>query len=588
MKNRKLILLIWLIFGCGFSKVGFAQKGRFMFEVEQTNKTTLFRGPSTYVIDEDDLYEVPYYTSNEEQIYIKEKNNWLILHQTSKDHAFHSPIIIGVKVNNSKNDVSSNPVKSISKSYTSYTITDSSSAEVIAMGITDKNVEDYRYRAIENDSLEIMPWSKIPLKRKYGMLQACGSLGKYRSPGKQVMVEVQNIKDYSIRDGVFLDWRTNFKPAVTQVTIVLDANNPNASSFNVVNLKSNRHYATKFTRGVIPADLNFPADSVSYIRFDFKHHETVPYRVYIIRYNDDHKQVDNSQIAYNILADNFDVDSRYFKEAGSYEIDIQSTISGKEEDIIRIPFKVKPPPLGQKKVSLKQLIPYTIAALTGVAILFLLYRRQSRARLQRTQRDKEMVGLKLRSIRAQLNPHFMFNALTSIQNLINKNNISSANYYLSKFAGLTRQVLDSSNEEMLSLEDELQVLDDYLQMEQLRFNFKYTITADEQLDAANIEIPAMLLQPFVENAIKHGIATLGNEGEIKVTAAKQQSDLVLTVADNGVGFTPNGKAAGYGIKLSEDRVALLNQNYPGQNITLHIEAQQPGTRVVIRLNNWIA
>lgn len=588
MKSKKLILLIWLVCGYGFLRTGYAQKGRFMFDIEETDKKTLIRSSASYSIAEEALYQIPYHNSKKKQIYFKEKNTTLVLNMgLAKDEVFHSPIMLGVKINTPDGEAVSVPVKSLSKSYTSYTIKDSASAEIVAMGISSDNVNDYRYRVIENDSIVIVPWSKIPLQKKYGALKPYGFPGKYRSPGKQLLVEVQNIKNYSIRDGILFDWRSNFKPVLTQITISVETNKPFGDAFNLSNVKANRGYAKKFNAGgIIPADLSFPVDSISMIRFDFARHETVPYIVSVVHYRD--KDVDDTQAGYYILDNHFDLDSKYFKEPGSYEIRIQSTFSGKEDQLIHIPFEVKPPPLGQKKVSIKQLIPYTVAALLGVAIVFYVYRRQSRARLQRTERDKEMVGLKLRSIRAQLNPHFMFNALASIQNLINKNNISGANYYLSKFAGLTRQVLDGANEEMISLEDELRILDDYLQMEQLRFNFKYLITADETLDAANIEIPTMLLQPFVENAIKHGIATLGNEGEIKITISQEHKDLLLSVTDNGVGFDHDDKSDGYGIKLSLDRVALLNENYPGQSITLHIAAQKPGTRVNIRLSNWIS
>lgn len=592
MKSNKLIMLTWLVCGYGAVKMAHAQqqpkKGEFIFQIEETDKKTLIRSPASYSIIEDDLYQIPYHNSKQTQIYFKEKNTTLITNMgLSKDEAFSSPIMLGIKINNQKGATTSVPVKSISRSYISYLIQDSASTEIVAMGINQKNVGNYRYHVVENDSVEIVPWTKVPLQKNYGALAPYGFIGKYLSPGKQILVEVQNIKDYSIRDGILIDWRVKFKPLVTQITISLETNKPFGDAFNLSNTKANRGYATNFENG-IPTDLSFPADSVSTIRFDFKHHETLPYVVRLVHYKYETHEADDDQIGYYILTDHFDVDSRYFKTPGDYEIVIQSTISGKNEDVISIPFKVKPPPLGQKKVSLKQLIPYAIATLLGFAIVFFIYRRQSRAKLLRIERDKEMVGLKLRSVRAQLNPHFMFNALTSIQNLINKNNISGANYYLSKFAGLTRQVLDGSNDEMISLADELQMLDDYLQMEQLRFNFKYTITTDEQLDTDNIEIPAMLLQPFIENAIKHGITTLDAEGKINVSIKKEQNDLVLSVTDNGVGFVPAGDFQGYGIKLSEDRVALLNQNYPGQLITLHIAAQTPGTQVTIRLSNWIA
>jgi LytS/YehU family sensor histidine kinase len=183
----------------------------------------------------------------------------------------------------------------------------------------------------------------------------------------------------------------------------------------------------------------------------------------------------------------------------------------------------------------------------------------------------------------------MFNALTSIQNLVNKNDIEGANHYLSKFAGLTRQVLDTGNDELLSLEQEITILADYLQMEQLRFGFKYEIKVDEALNKANTDIPAMLLQPFVENAVKHGVAVLKEAGIIKISIIREAKDIIFAIKDNGKWINQDspGEINGYGVKLSEERVALLNQLYKDQPVSLNIDTQGPGTVVSIRLSNWI-
>src|SRR5690606_26635686 len=124
-------------------------------------------------------------------------------------------------------------------------------------------------------------------------------------------------------------------------------------------------------------------------------------------------------------------------------------------------------------------------------------------------------------------------------NLMNKNEIDNANKYLSKFARLTRNVLD--DKELISLSQEKTLLDDYLQMEQLRFGFTYEINHAGNLDLDNIEIPSMLLQPFVENAVKHGVAQNASDGKVIVTFIKQANDLVLTVTDNGSGFDTGKK-----------------------------------------------
>jgi sensor histidine kinase YesM len=209
-------------------------------------------------------------------------------------------------------------------------------------------------------------------------------------------------------------------------------------------------------------------------------------------------------------------------------------------------------------------------------------------KLKQSIQEKESVNLKLRSIRSQLNPHFMFNALTSIQGLMNKNDIPAANHYLTLFANLTRKVLNTGEQDLISLEDELKIQEDYLQMEQLRFGFQYEVTVCHEINIANTEIPAMLLQPFVENAVKHGVALLQQNGNIQVQVSKQGNNLVLSVTDNGKGFDKEKitqKEGSLGLKLSEERIALLNQVHPDEPTTLIIDSKQTGTTIAITLIN---
>jgi two-component system LytT family sensor kinase len=585
--KRKLLMLIWLIAGYGFCGVALAQWGRSLeFQFVGTDPATKVETAGANFFHDSCAYQVLGYLHPEGRLPARKPV---------------SPIILGIKLNPTLKRWWMPNVRIMSKSYQSFSITDSSEATVIALGITKENIKDYRYRVVENDSAEVVKWSPIPsLQQNYGAKQLYGFIGDFKAPGKQLLIEVVNVKDYSIREGVIFDWRKISRPVVNQISIVTpdpykshvyptDPIDTHPNFFNINAVKVNRGMATQFDKKTgLPLDMKFNVDSVKSISLYLKDHPGLLYTINIIRKNG--AKSDTTMVAYNFADNMFPVLDKFYNQPGKYELIIMIISNGKgwrDDELLRIPFEVKPPPLTQKKVALKQLIPYTVAALAGVAILFFVYRRQSRARLQRVAQQKEIIGLKLQSIRSQLNPHFMFNALTSIQNLINKNNISGANYYLAKFAGLTRQVLDGSNEELISLEDELKMLNDYLQMEQLRFNFKYEFKVNEQLNRANIEIPAILLQPFVENAIKHGIAGLNEDGKIDVIVSAENKDLVLIVDDNGTGFTPNNEPKGYGIKLSEDRVALLNQIYKDQSVTLQINPAQQGTMVTIRLSNWI-
>lgn len=223
-----------------------------------------------------------------------------------------------------------------------------------------------------------------------------------------------------------------------------------------------------------------------------------------------------------------------------------------------------------------------------VTILFWAYRRNNKWKLERLLQAQEVVALKLRSIRSQLNPHFMFNALTSIQNLMNKNEIAAANHYLALFASITRKVLNTSDLELICLADELQMLEEYIQMEQLRFGFNYQINVADGINTANTDIPVMLLQPFVENAVKHGVAALQQKGVIDIQVGKTGDDLILLVRDNGPGFDVSFEnPTGFGLKLSEERIALLNLINKDQPVILSIDSKPGNTEISIKLVNLL-
>lgn len=183
----------------------------------------------------------------------------------------------------------------------------------------------------------------------------------------------------------------------------------------------------------------------------------------------------------------------------------------------------------------------------------------------------------------------MFNAINSIQNLIQKNELEATNYYLSKFSSLTRASLENAEKQMNVLSQEIQLLDDYLKMEQLRFGMHYQIKNELTVHSDLVEIPTFLLQPLVENAVKHGIATRGLEGLIVVSFEQQEQSLLLSVADNGMGFTESSppSKSGYGLRLTRERLLLLGQLYPENDFRMQISSQPGNTKITISISNWI-
>jgi ligand-binding sensor domain-containing protein/anti-sigma regulatory factor (Ser/Thr protein kinase) len=181
-------------------------------------------------------------------------------------------------------------------------------------------------------------------------------------------------------------------------------------------------------------------------------------------------------------------------------------------------------------------------AVAGFALTLFLLQKRNRERqkkaVEKITTEKKLAELEMQALKAQINPHFVFNCLNSIKGFIYDKDYSQADKYLDKFSDLMRSTIDNSDASVISLEEEIKYLDNYLQLEKLRFSekFDYRIVADEVADKQNIFVPAMLLQPYVENAIRHGIRYLENtKGQISITATLADGFLVCIIDDNGIG-----------------------------------------------------
>jgi LytS/YehU family sensor histidine kinase len=181
----------------------------------------------------------------------------------------------------------------------------------------------------------------------------------------------------------------------------------------------------------------------------------------------------------------------------------------------------------------------------------------------------------MQALRAQMNPHFIFNCLNAINGFILKNDSEAAADYLTKFSRLIRMVLNNSQKKFVSLEDELETLALYLYMEKLRFtnNFHYEVNCDDTIDASSIFIPPMLLQPFAENAIWHGLMHKGGNGEMIIELHLKNNILHCTITDNGIGRKKAAmlksksaeKNKSMGMQITKNRMALLNQDLHGES-----------------------
>ncbi len=229
-------------------------------------------------------------------------------------------------------------------------------------------------------------------------------------------------------------------------------------------------------------------------------------------------------------------------------------------------------------------------------ITYYVFRMKIGITKKKEMTKRVLVEMELKSIRSQMNPHFLFNALSAIQNLINKNDTEKANHYLTQFAQLMRLTLDKSEKGVVPLEDELESIQKYLELEKLRFFFNYCIKVDTNVDIYQTEIPAMLIQPYVENAIIHGLKETEGEKHLILKFEIVKGSLLSIIEDNGIGINATLKEkknlgidrAPYGLKLAEDRIQLIKDSYK-TDVEIKIvdlsakDSKLTGTRVEIRL-----
>ncbi len=227
-----------------------------------------------------------------------------------------------------------------------------------------------------------------------------------------------------------------------------------------------------------------------------------------------------------------------------------------------------------------------------------------RDRKNRIQLDKEkeinrrMASLELSALKAQMNPHFVFNALGAIQYFIQINDVEAADNYLTRFARLMRKYLDSSKERMLSLKEEFELLTIYTDLEKLRFEdlFSVEISVADNIRQEDVFLPSMIIQPFVENAINHGLnERRDKKGILKIRFVKKYEALLCIISDNGIGRNnANGKQwkghKSRGIEIINDKVETLKSSgIADVSITINDlnpnEKTFPGTEVQLRIKN---
>lgn len=209
-----------------------------------------------------------------------------------------------------------------------------------------------------------------------------------------------------------------------------------------------------------------------------------------------------------------------------------------------------------------------VCLISIAAYIIYIINLQRKKALSQLQLNEALTFAEQQSLQSMMNPHFIFNAINSVQQYIINNDRKEANRYLTQFARLIRINLETSKQKYISLEEELERLNLYFQFEQVRFgeNLEYTLHCPEDLRADMVQIPSMIIQPFVENAIWHGIMPKRKPGKVELSLVANDSNLMITVRDNGMGYQPDApsstsaKKSSLGMHITKRRLELLTKN----------------------------
>ena len=247
--------------------------------------------------------------------------------------------------------------------------------------------------------------------------------------------------------------------------------------------------------------------------------------------------------------------------SGNYLLQLKATTKSGQEIIKEFSFYIAPP-------FWKTIWFYVLIFLLLAGIAYYLLRRRISHITQKANIDKLLAQTEMKALHSQMNPHFIFNCLNSIREMILNNENEQASLYLSKFARLIRITLNHSAKQFVSLEDTIDYLTRYLEMESIRTsNFSYTFDVDRDLQTAEIFLPPMLIQPFIENAIWHG-ASPEKKMHLSILFKRKNLELICVVEDDGIGIETSLKNKedqvnyqSVGISNIKQRILVLNEKY---------------------------
>jgi LytS/YehU family sensor histidine kinase len=222
---------------------------------------------------------------------------------------------------------------------------------------------------------------------------------------------------------------------------------------------------------------------------------------------------------------------------------------------------------------------------------------ENELRIQKLETKRQLGELEMQVLRTQMNPHFIFNSLNSINRFILQSDRLQASEYLTQFSNLVRRILQDSQSKMITMQRELESLELYLSLEALRFDnhFSYSITVDPDLDISTVNVPPLVIQPYTENAVWHGLLHKTEKGILKIEIAPEQGFLLIKISDDGIGRKQAGQLAeqhagshkSMGIGITSQRIEMAHDDVRVTSVTINdlIDANGDpcGTQVILKL-----
>lgn len=282
--------------------------------------------------------------------------------------------------------------------------------------------------------------------------------------------------------------------------------------------------------------------------------------------------------------------------SGDFELEIIAINEhGIESNSIKLPISVSIP-------FWQQWWFYIFIAIIFSGIVAIFFTTRIRYIKNKAEQKNQMISSQLTALKSQMNPHFLFNTLNSIQDLILKQDIKNTNYYLSKYGMLMRKILEISEKNEIPLSEEMELLDTYLQLEKLRFgdDFHFNITKSNEITSDNYFVPPMVIQPFIENAIKHGLMHKRGNKTLTINFILDSNDLICIIDDNGIGRKKSTEInkkqqrthQSFATNATEKRISLLNsfskKQYKFEIIDKELKGESSGTQIIIRIPNSIS